>query len=75
MPRQGTMAGFATYTGVLALALDLDDFGVASLARLAAGELDGAGSDLVHRARPEVPVLAELGRDHEPSHHQEGNHA
>ena len=73
MTRQGAMAGFTTDSRVLAFGLQLGLLGVAGFTDLASGKLDGPGTNVVHCARPEVAVLAEIGRNDRPADHQECN--
>jgi len=54
------MASLARDIGVLTFAFRLCLVSMARLAHLIPGELDGPGTDVVHRARPEVAILAEI---------------
>jgi hypothetical protein len=65
------MTGFATDPGVLTFGFDFRLFGVTSFASLTAGELDGSRPNVVHSARPEGPVFAELRWNHQPADYQE----
>jgi len=63
MVRPRTVAGFASYTSVLALALRLGYIGVAGLADRVPGELDRSGADVIHGSGAKMPVLAEIRWD------------
>ena len=74
MIRQRAMAGFAVDVGVLAGGLDGQDVGVAGLAGLVAGEVDGVGGDFADGGSAVVAVLPEaLGHDevaNDKKHHK-----
>lgn len=71
--RQRSMASLAGNIGVLAFALRVRLVGVAGLAHLMPREFHGPGADIVHRAWPEVPVLAEVaGHNRVPDQQERG---
>jgi hypothetical protein len=67
------VTGLASDIDVLALVLCLHLICMAWLAGFAAGEFDRSRPDVVHRAGPEVAVLAEVARDHGMADEQERN--
>jgi len=69
--RQRSVASLAGDIGVLAFAFRLCLVGVARLAGFVPGELDGPRPDIVHRAGPEVAILAEIARYDGVPYHQE----
>jgi hypothetical protein len=73
VPGKWAVTGFATEPGVLTFGFDFRLFRVTGLASLTAGEFNLSRANVVHSARPEVPVFAELRWDHHPTDCQERN--
>ena len=75
MPRQGAVACFAADPRVLPFGLHFGLFGVARFTDLAPGEFNRPGTNVVHGARPEMPIFAKFRWNDRAANHQERDNA